>query len=121
MSVVTKKILVPVDINNYNKKNNGFLYPGLNEKGEATFLDISSGKEWSHGMIAFTGRELNKNVLFAKIVDSGKKIDSVSELVSQLDNYLAQIKTFKIGNIVAVNVSDNGQDFDLIKVEKPKR
>ncbi len=72
---MTKKILVPIDIDNPSKKINDWLFPEPTENG-LILRAIKSGKEWDYGMVILT-KEINENDIFKKIVDSKKKIESV--------------------------------------------
>ncbi|NMH87387.1 hypothetical protein [Flavivirga algicola] len=82
----TKKMLVPIDLENPKKDENDFLYPILIEN-EFVFKGIKYGKIWKHGIVSFIGKEISKNDVLARIVDSGNKIDNVEELISCLDDY----------------------------------
>jgi fructose-1-phosphate kinase PfkB-like protein len=115
----TKKILVPFDLKKPDKTQIGFLYPHIDSEQTSSFLEISKDKEWEVGMVVFVGKEITKNDVFAKIVDSGKKINSVKDLLENLEIYLNQITSFKIGDIVGIKSDENG--FELIKIKKPKR
>ena len=116
--MATKKILAPIDLEKPNKKISGFLYPNIDEE-QVSFFEINKGKEWQAGLVVFVGQEITKNDLFAKIVDSGKKIRSVDELLMNLDDYLKQIRLFKIGDIIGVKPRGNG--FELVKLKRPKK
>ena len=118
-TIKTKKLIVPFDLDNPNKRYKGFLYPNILEKETTSFLQIDKDKKWKTGMVVFIGKEVTKNDLFAKIIDSGKKIESVSNLLDTLDNFLGQINNFKIGNIVGIKDSFDG--FELTKLKKPPR
>ncbi|MEK6154536.1 hypothetical protein WIW50_14800 [Flavobacteriaceae bacterium 3-367] len=106
----TKKMLVPIDLDNPNKDVNDFLYPVFIEN-EFVFKGVKYGKIWKHGIISFIGKEISKNDVFARIVDSGNKIDNVKELVSYLDAYIEQVKILPLGSIVSINTK--GKQFDL--------
>lgn len=115
----TKKILVPFDLQNPDKKINGFLYPNINLEQIDTFHEINKGKEWKTGMIVLVNQPITTNDVFAKIVDSGKKINSVNDLLNHIENYLEQVSKFKIGDIIGIEPLNNS--FKLIKMEKPPR
>jgi hypothetical protein len=114
----TKKMLIPVDLDNSNKKHRGFVYPNFDSGEINSFLVIGSDKVWEHAMVVYTGKSITKNDIFAKIVDSGKQIKSVKMVLEQLDNYLGQIKGFRIGDILGIKDSHDG--FKLVKIEKSK-
>lgn len=112
-------MLAPFDLEKPDKNIRGFLYPNLDADQVNSFLEISKGKEWFAGMVVYTGIEITKHDVFAKIVDSGKKIKSVNDLLVNLEEYLNQITLFKIGDIVGIKPAGNG--FELIKLKKPQR
>lgn len=116
----TKKMLVPFDIKQPRKKINGFLCPNFDKEEINSFLEIDTNKEWNVGRIAFIGMEISKNDVFARIVDSGKKIKSVDGLLNTIEDYIEQISNFKIGDVVGIKSLENGK-FELIKLKKPPR
>lgn len=113
----TKRILAPFDMNKPDKIYKGILYPNVDAKQFDSFLNISTGEKWELGMVVFVGREITQNDLFAKIVDSGKKVKSVVELLQVIENYLEKLNNFKIGDIVGIKHGNN--KFELIKISKP--
>ena len=117
--MTTKKILVPFDYNNPDKNISGFLYPNIDEEQINSFLEVYKGKKWKTGMVVYVGREVSKNDVFAKIIDSRKKIKSVSNTLDIIQKYLNQVRQCKIGDIVEIKSSEDS--FELIKLEKPKR
>lgn len=114
--MATKKILVPYDLDNPKKDYNVFLYPNINSLEINSFIEIGKNKEWKVGRVVFTGKTITKNDVFAKIVDSGERIESVNKLLQQLDEYLNQISLFKIGDIVGIRYTENG--FELFNHKK---
>ncbi|MBP6002378.1 MAG: hypothetical protein KA746_02980 [Pyrinomonadaceae bacterium] len=116
---MSKKMLTPYDPLEPEKAINGFLYPNIDVIGMDSFLEIDTGQKWEVGLVVFVGKELSKNDVFAKIVDSGKKVDYVKELLDIIEDYLRQVSAFKIGDIVGIRSSKRG--FELIKLEKPQK
>ena len=106
---MTKKILVPIDINAPRKKINDFLFPAPSEGG-LTLTGIKSGKHWEHGMVILTS-EINENDIFKRIVDSGKKIESVETLLYALKDYVTELPKYKIGNILKLSSEKTKVDF----------
>ncbi len=106
---MTRKILVPIDIDNPSKKINDFLYPDPTENG-FVLRRIKTGKEWKFGIVILTS-EINENDIFKKIVDSGKKIESVDKLRNSLKDYVLQMPTFKIGNVLKLNENETKVEF----------
>jgi hypothetical protein len=117
--MATKKILAPFDLEKSDKKITGYLYPNFDVEQINSFLEISKSKEWKTGMVVFTGKEITKNDLFAKIVDSGKKVKSVNDLLKNLESYLNQIRSFKIGDIIGIKPIEDG--FELVKLKRPQK
>ena len=107
---MTRKILVPVDIENPENRISDFLYPKFTENG-FELTGIKTDKKWDFGMVILTN-EINENDIFKKIVDSGIKIKSVDNLIKTLKEYVQEIPKFKIGNILEINNYDN--NFELI-------
>ena len=108
---MTRKILVPIDIENPEKKINDFLYPKPTENG-LVLTGIKTDKKWDFGIVILTS-EINENDIFKRIVDSGIKIVSVENLLNTLRDYVREIPKYKIGNILEVNNSNNGLELML--------
>ena len=106
---MTKKILVPIDIDNPKKSFRDFLFPDPSG-GKLTLRGIKTGKEWEFGMIILTS-EINENDIFRNIIDSGKKIESVDVLLKTLKEYVYELPKYRIGNILKLNTELNHVDF----------
>ena len=115
----TKKLLVPFDFKKPEKRISGFLCPNFDNIQLNSFIQLDKSKEWQAGRVVFVGQDITKEDLFAKIVDSGRKIRSVNSLLQNLEEYLTQIKSLKIGDIIGVRAIENG--FELVKLEKPQK
>jgi hypothetical protein len=96
-----KKMLAPFEEKFPGKKINDFIYPHV-DKSETTFVGIKKTKHWTKGMVVYTGVDITANDIFAKIVDAGKKIDSIDNLMDNLQTYVTQLSAFKIGNILEI-------------------
>ncbi|MEM7487382.1 MAG: hypothetical protein AAF348_19405 [Bacteroidota bacterium] len=110
----SRKVIVPIDIENPDKKINDFLYPKLTNDG-VSFFRVSNEKEWKYGMIVLKGGGVTENDLFAKIVDAKTKIESVDKLLDTLKIYLEKVREFSIGNIIYIEPNDNHEGFELRK------
>jgi hypothetical protein len=110
----SKKILVPIDIDNPEKIISGILYPKISNN-KPSLLEVKNGKEWKYGMVVYKGGGITENDLFAKIVDAKTKIASVKQLLNSLVIYLEKINDFSIGNIVYIEHSDDDIGFTLKK------
>ncbi len=116
----TKKMLIPFDAKQPRKRFNGFLCPNIDKEEMDSFLEIDTNKEWRLGRVAFVGIEISKSDVFARIVDSGKKIKSVDGLLSVIEDYLGQMSNLKIGDVVEIKPQENGK-FELLKLQKSPR
>jgi len=115
----SRKILVPINLNEPKKKISGILYPSMNtESNIACLKEVSSNVEWQYGLVVLKGGGISQYDLFKSIVDSGIAIPSVDNLVETLEKYLEDLKSFKIGQIVGINGLVN--DFELFLVDKSK-
>jgi hypothetical protein len=108
---MTRKILVPIDIENPERTINDFLYPKPTENG-FVLTGIKTDKKSNFGRVILTS-EINENDIFKKIVDSGIKIPSVENLLTALKNYVKEIPKYKIGNILEIDNSKNHFEFEL--------
>ncbi len=108
---MTRKILVPIDIENPKRRINDFLYPKPTENG-LVLTGIKTDKKWDYGIVVLTS-EKNENDIFKKIVDSGIKINSVDNLLNALREYVQRIPKYKIGNILELNQNKNSLELKL--------
>lgn len=117
--MTTRKTLVPFDRASPDRRIKGFLYPNVDTKPIASFLEIGTSRQWEAGMVVFVGREISKDDVFAKIVDSGKTISSVRELLDIIQEFLGQVNNFKIGDVIGIKPKGDG--FELVKLAKPQK
>lgn len=110
----SKKIIVPIDLENPSKKINDVLYPKITDD-KVSLVGVNTQKEWEYGMIILKGGGVTENDLFAKIVDSKIKIESVNKLLETLENYLKKVNDFSIGNVVYIEKSNSLEKFSLKK------
>ncbi|PID72334.1 MAG: hypothetical protein CSB34_02585 [Desulfobulbus propionicus] len=116
----TKKMQVSLTFKDFKAKSEEFVIPftGNEKKG---FRGLNSGNASKYGMITFVGREISTNDVFAKLVDSGQKIDDVDATLSIISQYLEELQQFKVGNVISVSYTDN-LAFKLIKeANKPTK
>lgn len=112
----TKKILVAFDPARPKAQSGDFAVP-ISVEGTVRLVGLSSGKPVSQGMMVFLGREITANDVFAKLVDTGRKIASVDQTVKMIGDYLAMLQEHKIGNIVALEAApDSPEGFRLVKL-----
>jgi hypothetical protein len=85
------------------------------------FFGLRSCRNYKSGRVVFVGKEIGAKEIFAKLVDSGHKIESVDQALKTSEAYVQQIGSFKIGNIVTVVPKSGDPGFELLKLaEMPK-
>ena len=87
----TKKLLVAFDPKRPEHRSSDFLVVVL-EGTAATLLGIRSKKPVASGLMAYVGREIKPNDLFAKLVDTGRKIESVEQTLRALEHYIEKLQ-----------------------------
>lgn len=114
----TKKLLVPIDMENPEKDIRDFLYATKLEE-KFVFRGIKSGKLWTNGVVSFIGKSISKNDIFTRIMDSGMKIDDVNKLLTYLESYIEQVKDMKLGNLA--QIKDNSEYLEIESIgRQPK-
>jgi hypothetical protein len=118
-SSTTKKMLVAFDPTKPEKASSDFLVPVL-DNGEFVFFGTKSKRNVVLGMVVFVGREVTVHDVFARLVDSGRKIHVVAETLDVLSGYLKQVSRLKIGQVVQIsgNASEGEFSFQNVKVAK---
>jgi hypothetical protein len=116
VKITTKKLPVSISYGKYQAKSHEFLIPPLTN-GVGEFQGLISGKPFLYGALSYLGKDITVNDLFAKLVDSGRKIESVERTVAVLQSYLRMLQDYKIGNILAVEAcSEEPCGFRLKKI-----
>lgn len=116
MKTTTKKLPVSISYGTYQAKSHEFLIPPLTD-GVGEFQGLMSGKPFLYGAVSYLGKDITVNDVFAKLVDSGRRIESVERTVAALESYLRMLQDFKIGNILAVEpCSEEPCGFRLKKI-----
>ncbi len=110
----TKRFPVSVSYANFKAKSKEFLIP-FTGKEQNGFRGIDSGRVSQYGLITFIGKEINVNEVFAKLVDSGQKIDNVDGTLAAIEIFLKELQQFKVGNIISISYSEDGIGFELVK------
>lgn len=119
-SPTTKKMLVAFDPTKPEKASSDFLVPVL-DNGEFVLFGTKSKRNVGLGMVVFVGREVTVNDVFARLVDSGRKIPSVAETLEIVSNFLKRVGDLKIGQVVQVSGHpSHGNEFSLQEVEVVK-
>ncbi|QEG24847.1 hypothetical protein [Mariniblastus fucicola] len=104
-------MLSAVKLGRVSTRVGGFVIPSPNPDDPNVFAAIDGSGVAEFSCVSYTGRDLDANALFARYVDSGAKIPDVEQLLSDFDDYLRQIKTFKVGNVLGLR--SNGADREL--------
>jgi hypothetical protein len=116
----TKKLLVAYDESKPSAANSDFLavvFDGMTPM----FFGLKSHLLFKSGVMVFIGKEIAVQDIFAKLVESGRKIQNVNETLKNLDAYVQQLAGFKIGNVVSIALKNDGPGFELVKsAEMPK-
>lgn len=106
----TKRLLVRIDDKREGRSTSDFLLP-ISVAGKIVLLGVQSGKQLDKGLVVYVGRDVSVSDLFAKLVDTGRKIANVEETVALISAYTSQLAAFKIGQtvtLVADEESDSG-------------
>lgn len=112
----TKKLLVAFDPSNPNAESSDFLVPVVDE-GSPQLIGVKGRKPADLGMMVYVGRDVTMNDLFAKLVETGRKIVSVDGTIKGIEAYLRMLQDHKIGNILSVKASSTEAcGFQLEKV-----
>jgi len=116
---MSKKTLVRFDASKPERQSSDFLACYKNGGSNFELRSLKTGKLSEYGLIVFTGRNLTPNDLFAKLIDGGHKVSSVDDVMSELSQYLEQVQSYKVGDVLKVNGNGNLEKTSL-KVKKPK-
>ena len=115
-----KKLLVAYDESKPTAGQGDFLVVVF-ESATPVFWGLRSHRTYTSGRVVFLGKQITQRDVFSKLVDSGRKIDSVDNTLKNLDDYLQQLESFKVGNVLAVATSGDDLGFQLMKIaEMPK-
>jgi len=112
--MTTKKLLVAFDESKPDGGAGDFLAV-VYEQGTPHFLGLRTKRLWRSGRMVYIGKEITANDLFAKLVDTGRKIESVEQTLRVLENYIQSLQEFRIGNLLSVE-ADVANGFKLVKV-----
>jgi hypothetical protein len=112
----TKKLLVAYDQSKAVPRSGDFLAP-INDSTGLFLFGLRSKKPSEQGLMVYVGREVTVNDVFAKLVDSGRRIQNVSQTLTCLEAYIQMLQEYRIGNILGVEpCSDTPCGFRLRKV-----
>jgi len=111
----TKKLLVTFNPSNPDAGAGDFVVP-VSEDGRVFFIGMRSKKRSELGRMVYVGKDVTVNDLFAKLVDSGRKVPSVEQTVKMLTDYVVMLQEHKVGNIISVEANAASAGFGLTKV-----
>ena len=110
-----KKLLVAYDESKLIARKGDFLaviFDGTNP----IFFGLKSRCAYKSGCVVFLGKEITEQDVFAKLVDTGRKIESVDKTLKTIAAYIQQIEGFKIGNVIGIMSKSGEPGFELLKI-----
>ena len=102
---MTKKCLVAFDPDKPQAKSSDFLCPVVND-GNLSLFGLKTKKVHEMGMVVYTGKDLSPNDVFARLVDTGRKITSVDNVLKTISDYLEALRIQRIGDVVTIGRKD---------------
>jgi hypothetical protein len=115
VTMSTKKLLVAYDESKPSSGSGDFLVVVF-EGATPVFFGLKSHRIYKFGKMVFLGKEIKMEDIFAKLVESRRKVDNVEQASKAITAYVHQLESFKIGNIVTIDPKNNDSGFELIKV-----
>ena len=107
-------MLVRFDPKNPEGSSSEFLIPTRLDNGEMAFTSLKSERISEYGLVIFTGRDLAPEDVFAKLVDSGKRVLSVEKTMADINAFLEDIALHKVGSVLKlVSVEGDSRGFRL--------
>jgi hypothetical protein len=114
----TRKTLIAYDPAKPDDGRSDFLVP-LTDGDSPQFIGLRSGKPVDMGVLTFVGREVSVNDMFAKLVDSRRKIPDVKRTLKSIQGYIDMLQEFKIGNVLKLEpTTENELGFKLVLVAR---
>jgi len=116
LTTTTKKLPVSLSYGAFQTAAHEFLIPALDARIEG-FEGLTSGRVFPYGAVSYLGKEITVGEVFARLVDSGRKIDSVDQTIKLLEAYFEKLHEYRIGNVLTVERCATAPcGFDLKKV-----
>ena len=84
------------------------------DREKPMFVGIKTGKQYDKGCISYIGVSVSSDDIMAKLKLPNNEIINARKM---LDEYLMQLKKFKIGNVVSVSWSEPNMELSLRKEE----
>lgn len=110
----TKKLLVAFDESKPDGGAGDFLAV-VYEQGTPHLLGLRTNRFWRSGRMVYIGKEITANDLLAKLINTGRNIESVERALSVLEDYVQQLQDFRIGNLLGME-PDVSTGFRLVKL-----
>ncbi|MGQ1946691.1 hypothetical protein ACT3CD_06270 [Geofilum sp. OHC36d9] len=116
---MTKKFLEAyLDKKNKRTRKREFIIPDIFNL-QNSFIGIETKKEYSHGIICFTGVVLDSKTVIDRLIENKIIQKTQNDYIATIDKYLTDLKDFKISNIITIEYIDN--NFRLIKSDMKRR
>ena len=112
-----KKLLVAYDESKLIAKKGDFLAVVF-DGTTPIFWGLKSRCAYKSGCVVFLGKEITEKDVFAKLVDTGRKIESVDKTLKTIAAYIQQMESFKIGNVISIASKSGEPGFELSKVSE---
>ena len=101
----TKKFPVSLGKAGEPTSRSEFVIPSLSTRDRNAFIGLKSGRERDFGVISFIGRKIDADDVISKLKKESKNIDSSRRIINE---YIKQLQTFKIGNVISIQYNDDG-------------
>ncbi len=112
----TKKLLVAYEPSQPHPASGNFVVP-ISDSTGLFFLGLKNTKRYEQGQMVYVGKAITVNKVFAKLVDSGRTIESVEFTMKALEAYLRMLQDYRIGNILRIEpTAEHECGFRLVKI-----
>ena len=105
MQPTTKTFPVSTSYGSHLAKASEFLIPARHAKFSC-FCGLKSGNHYKYGAVSYVGRKVSVHDVFAKLVDSGQRIENVDETIKMIESYILMLQDYRIGNVLTVEPSE---------------
>lgn len=114
----TKKMPSSLGKNGKLTRRSEFVIPMPEPGDDSTFLGIKTGKTYKLAAISYIGKTITADDILEKL--SNYEGDR-GRLLVRLDRFVAALQEFKIGSVISISYTDEG-DFTLIlEAARPAR
>ena len=117
----TKKFPVSISFSSFKATTDEFVVPAIPSIDSNDFIGIRSGKRFPYGAVSYIGKAISAGDVLEKMESAGMNVGDKTVAIDTLERFLVQLQDFKVGNILTIQYSGEG-DFTLVKVaERPGR